>query len=43
MLGIPYVEAGYTKEYIEDLVQKLAGLGARRVVLKGVSFDDKKI
>ena len=33
----------YTKEYIEDLVQKLAGLGARRVVLKGVSFDDKKI
>ena len=43
MLGIPYVEAGYTKEYIEDLVQKLAGLGARRVVLKGVSFDDKKL
>ena len=43
MLGIPYVEAGYTKEYIEDLVQKLAGLGSRRVVLKGVSFDDKKI
>ena len=43
MLGIPYVESGYTKEYIEDLVQKLAGLGARRVVLKGVSFDDKKL
>ena len=43
MLGVPYVESGYTKEYIEDLVQKLAGLGSRRVVLKGVSFDDKKI
>ena len=43
MLDVPYVEAGYTKEYIEDLVQKLAGLGARRVVLKGVSFDDKKL
>ena len=43
MLGIPYVESGYTKEYIEELVQKLAGLGARRVVLKGVSFDDKKL
>ena len=43
LLGIPYVASGYTKEYIEDLVQKLAGLGARRVVLKGVSFDDKKI
>ena len=43
LLGIPYVESGYTKEYIEDLVQKLAGLGSRRVVLKGVSFDDKKL
>lgn len=43
MLGIPYVASGYTKEYIEDLVLKLAGLGSRRVVLKGVSFDDKKI
>lgn len=43
LLGIPYVASGYTKEYIEDLVRKLAELGARRVVLKGVSFDDKKI
>ena len=43
MLGIPYVESGYTKEYIEDLVLKLAGLGSRKVVLKGVSFDDKKL
>jgi len=43
MLGIPYVEKGYTKEYIEDLLKKLAGLGARRVILKGVSFDDKKL
>ena len=43
MLGIPYVENGYTKEYIEDLVKKLAGLGTRKVVLKGVSFDDKKL
>lgn len=43
MLGIPYVEAGYTKEYIEELVKKLAGLGSRKVVLKGVSFDDKKL
>lgn len=43
MLDVPYVADGYTKEYIEDLVQKLAGLGSRRVVLKGVSFDDKKI
>ena len=43
MLGIPYVENGYIKEYIEDLLKKLAGLGSAYVVLKGVSFDDKKI
>ena len=43
MLGIPYVETGYNKDYIEDLLKKLAGLGARRVVLKGISFDDKKL
>ena len=43
MLGVPYVESGYTKEYIEDLVKKLSELGSRRVVLKGVSFDDKKL
>ena len=43
MLGIPYVERGYSNEYVEDLLKKLAGLGAKRIVLKGVTFDDKKI
>ena len=43
MLGIPYLERGYSNEYVEDLLKKLAGLGAKRVVLKGVSFDEKKI
>ena len=43
MLGIPYIEAGYNKNYIEDLLKKLACLGARCVVLKGISFDDKKL
>ena len=43
MLGIPYVDTGYNKEYIEDLLKKLSGLGARKVVLKGISFDDKKL
>lgn len=43
MLGIPYVAEGYTKDYIEDLLKKLADLGARCIVLKGVSFDDKKL
>ena len=43
LLGQPYIANGYTKDYIEELIKKLAGLGARRVVLKGVSFDEKKI
>lgn len=43
MLGLPYVAEGYTKDYIEDLLKKLSDLGARRIVLKGVSFDDKKL
>ena len=43
MLGLPYVAEGYTKDYIEDLLKKLSGLGARRIVLKGVSFGDKKL
>lgn len=43
MLGIPYVAQDYTKDYIEDLLKKLSELGARKIVLKGVSFDDKKL
>ncbi len=43
MLGQPYKAEGYTKEYIEDLLRSLAALGSRRIVLKGISFDDKKL
>ena len=43
MLGEPYIAEGYTKEYIEEMLKKLAALGARRIVLKGISFDDKKL
>lgn len=43
MLGIPYIAKGYTKKYIEDLLKKLSELGSRKVVLKGISFDDKKL
>lgn len=43
LLGQPYVASGYNKDYIEELIKKLASLGARRVVLKGISFDEKKI
>ena len=43
MLGQPYKADAYTKDYIEDLLKKLAALGSRRIVLKGISFDDKKL
>ena len=39
MLGIPYVESGYDEEYIKDILKKLAALGAKKIVLKGVEFD----
>ena len=43
MLGIPYQKSGYNNDYIEDILHRLAELGAQKIVLKGVSFDDKKI
>lgn len=43
MLGIPYVESGYDKAYIEDVLRKLVALGAKKAVLTGVSFDDDKL
>jgi len=39
MLGIPYVEKGYDKAYIEELLKKLAALGSKKVILKGIEFD----
>ena len=40
MLGIPYVASGYNDEYILEVLQKLAALGAKKVVLKGVEFAE---
>ena len=43
MLGIPYKEAGsYDQTYIEELLKKLAALGAKEVVLKGIELPGKK-
>lgn len=40
MLGIPYVEAGnYDEAYIKKLLKDLAGTGAKKIVLKGVEFN----
>ena len=38
MLGVPYVESGYDEAYIKDMLKKLAALGAKKIVLKGIEF-----
>lgn len=43
MLGIDYRESGYDKAYIEDILVKLAELGAKKVVLTGVSFSEEEL
>lgn len=39
MLGIEYVRSGYDEAYIKDILIKLCGLGAKKAVLTGISFD----
>lgn len=43
LLGESYFEGPYTKSYIESLLKKLATLGAKKIVLTGVFFDDKEL
>lgn len=43
MLGEPYVKGPYTKEYISGLLERTAALGADKVVLTSVYFDDKEL
>lgn len=42
LLGEEYRER-YDRSYIEDLLRRLAGLGAKKVVLTGVSFEENKL
>ena len=42
MLDIPYVESGYDRAYIEDVLKKLADLGAKCAVLTGVELEEGK-
>ncbi len=39
MLGIPYREK-YDKAYVQDVLKKLAGLGAKKTVLTGTELED---
>ncbi|MBE6949530.1 MAG: pyridoxamine kinase [Ruminococcaceae bacterium] len=41
MLGEEYVGSGYDREYIEGLLKRLAALGCKKVVLSGISFEEK--
>ncbi len=39
MLGKEYVEGPYTREYIENLLKELSGLGPKHIALTGVYFE----
>ncbi len=43
MLGKPYIQSGYTREYIEDILRSLTSLGAKRAVLTGVGFTEDEL
>lgn len=43
LLQREYVGSGYTEEYIKELLTSLATLGAKKIILTGVSYDDKKL
>ena len=43
LLGVPYKETGYDKAYIETMLKNLHAMGAKNVVLTGVSFDPEKL
>ncbi len=43
LTGEECILSGYGKNYIENLLKKLHSLGAKNVILTGVSFDDKSL
>lgn len=43
LLGIPYKESDYDKDYVENLLRGLAATGAKKVVLKGIDFNNEKL
>lgn len=43
LLGIPYKASDYDKEYVQKILKDLSSLGARKVILKGVSFSQDKM
>ncbi|MBE6799195.1 MAG: pyridoxamine kinase [Ruminococcaceae bacterium] len=43
LLGREYKEGPYTKEYIEDILKELSGLGPKKIVLTGVWFEESHL
>ncbi|UAL07000.1 MAG: pyridoxamine kinase [Candidatus Methanogranum gryphiswaldense] len=43
MVGEKYITGPYTKEWIENLLRKLSGLGSKKVVLTGVFFNNEDL
>ena len=43
LLGEKYIANGYDRPYIEKVCKNLHSLGAKNVVLTGVSFDEKEL
>ena len=43
MLGMPYIERGYGEEYVREIVTRLHSMGAKNVVLTGVSYKDNEL
>ncbi len=43
MTGEEYKEGPYTKEYVENMLYKLAALGPKKIVLTGVYFDSDNL
>ncbi|SDG68374.1 pyridoxamine kinase [Desulfosporosinus hippei] len=43
LLDEEYIGENYSQEYIETTLKKLAALGAKKVVLSGVSFEGEKL
>lgn len=43
MTNTPFIEGLQTPEYIESLLNKLLDMGAKNVILTGVTFEDSKL
>lgn len=43
LLGREYVGEGYTEEYIKELLRELGKLGAKKIILTGISYDEKRL